>query len=241
MTEPSLVLEPETRIVWASASARAQWAPRIALADAGYRHAERQSVAEGWRGAGQAWLSIHDYLAFLPWAHANGLTVHVVRWTGSHQGFWHGGYPPGNDMAVVVYGKVIKQPYDEQFGYPECCRAFFAREFPLDVDPVPAWAQQGTKEVRPLANPLLRYIGPRATAHIPCRPTCEETVKWGNAFLSLMSPEAAAAARDLLSLPVRWDRYRGVAIIDTPYFKVVTTSTPRPIREIVEVPHVVRQ
>jgi hypothetical protein len=170
----------------------------------------------------------------------HGLTARVTRWTGSHQGFWHGGYPPGDDMAVVVFGQPgsLQEPYDQHFGYPACCREWFAEEFPYDVDPIPAWAREGAREIRRLANPLLRYIGVRATAHIPCSPTCEPTVALGWEFLGLMGPEAAQDTLTLLNLPARWDRYRGVAIIDTPHFKIVTTSTPKPIREIVEVQYV---
>lgn len=231
-------LAPETRIVWASAAARAEWEPKIVLADIGYQTAERETVAQRMRQAGQVWLGIQDYLAFLPWVMERSLTARVVRWTGRHQrGFTHLGYPPGNDMVVVVFGQDLREPYDELFGYPHCCRAFFAREFPGDADPIPAWGGTVGFGVEPMANPLLRYIGVRPVAHIPCGPRCMKTLDMAKRFLSTMPPEAADATEELLSLPMKWDRYRGVAIIDTPHFKVVATSTARPTREIVEVGH----
>jgi len=227
-----LTLVPETRTIWASAAARKEWEPKVQLAAEGYLCAERYTVATGARQAGQLWLSVADYLSFLPWAIEHGLMVRPVRWTGYHQGFIHTGYPAGADMIVVAFGRDLSLPYEALFGYPDCCQEFFAREFPLDGDPIPAWAKGGI-ERWPLCNPLLRYIGVRATAHIPCAPDCRATEKTGEGFLANMAPECAEAARAVLGLPVRWDRYRGVAIIDTPHFKVVTTSTSRPTREIV--------
>jgi hypothetical protein len=219
-------LASETRIVWASIAARKEWEPRIQLADEGYRCAERMTVACGARQAGQLWLSMPDYLTFLPWAMEHGLTVRFVRWTGMLSGFTHQGYPPGNDMAVVAFGRDLSLPYESLFGYPVCCQEFFAREFPLDADPVPAWAKsEGPGS--PLCNPLLRYIGVRAVPHIPCGRACAATEKVGEEFLANMAPECAEATRAILGLPLTWDRYRGVAIVTARPFRVIATSTAR--------------
>jgi hypothetical protein len=231
-----LTLEPETRIVWASAKARAEWEPKVALAAQGYLAAERSTVASGARQAGQLWLGVRDYMEFLPWAMEHGLTVRVVRWTGEVGGFTHSGYPEGDSMVVVAFGRDLKQPYEALFGYPECCQEFFAREFPNDPDPIPAWGAENVgPNLRILTNPLLRYIGARAVPHIPCGGGCQETEQLGEVFLAHMPPECREPVRELLALAATWDRYRGVAIVTTPHFKVIATSTARPVHEIVSI------
>ena len=245
MTE--IVLEAFTRVIWPSAAAREAWAPRLELASHGYQVAERESVAVGVRAAGQVWIDRDSYLEFLPWAHSAGLHVRVVRWTGSGAGgFLHTSYPVGRDLLVVAFARTREQldaPL-AHLGYPSCCEAFFAGAFPADVDPVPAWAGGGPlagplggllTDVAPHANPLLRYVGVRAVPHIPCSPTCPETVRFGRQMLGLMPVGAAGAALDLLSLPMTWDRYRGVVIVTTPHFRVIATSTARAHREVLHV------
>ncbi len=253
-----LEVSPITRVVWASAQARANWAPKIRLASAAWRLAERESVLH-FRVAAQQEMMAPEYLEVLPWVMTHKLGMRVKRWVGSASGAFTNLYQPGNGMMVVAFGRpdAIQRP-EQHFGYPECCQRMFTAACPADPDPVIAWAtgvqsglslsvigiEQWTKrakritrhvEAHPLTSPLLRYIGVRAVAHIPCGPTCEHTVALGEQFLKLMGPESAQAMRDLLSLPMTWDRYRGVVLVTSPHFRIIANSTQMPDREVLHV------
>lgn len=126
----------------------------------------------------------------------------------------------------------------ELLGYPDCCVNFFKENWgKVSLDPVyeaaintkNAEVEDGivTVEAHPFSNPMLRYFGLRITPHLPHSLECEKSIEWGYEWYELMKRtnlRAAEWAVEILSMPSRWDCYRGVAIIDTPLFKGVTNS-----------------
>ena len=256
MTSPSTkpTLPPMTRTVWASAEARKEWEPRIWRASSAWNRVERLRVPHGLRIAAQQWISIHDYLEFIPWAINNQVTFKVRRWTGAAGAFQHTSYPEGKDQVVVAFGRchhdLLDKP-EELFGYPPCCVANFEKSFPADVDPVLGWAggalpflvdgamRRSFTPKYPWTSPLLRYLGVRSVPHIPCRHDCAASHKQAVQYLDLMDQTTgegnAEDVQAILELPVTWDRYRGVVIITTPHFRVVATSSYFPHHEVLDV------
>lgn len=132
-------------------------------------------------------------------------------------------------------------------GYPECCVEFFNTVWPgTSVDPMyeaaistkKAEVNEDTVTVRthPYCNNMLRYFGLRITPHLPCSMQCEETIKWGEEWIEVMrqiDDEATNWLIELLSMPLTWNCYKGVAIIDTPIFRGVTNSDGSLTKKIV--------
>jgi hypothetical protein len=248
-------LPPTTRTIWASAAAKAEWEPIIQRATSAWHRVERESVPAGIRRCAQQWISVPDYLAMIPWAINHGLAFRVMRFTGSAgNGFLHTSYPEGSDQVVVAFGRVrpaaLETP-EKHFGYPPCCVRSFERHFPLDADPAWPWAHRSLPQlidgaqVRTLTpehyttSPLLRYLGVRAVPHIPCGDRCKPSAHQAKAYLDLMANTGdrtgADETRALLRLPTTWDRYRGVAIVTTPHFRIVATSAFFPHKEVIHV------
>ncbi len=235
----TLTLPPTTRVIWASAAARREWEPKVELAAKAWHQVERDSVAHRLRQVGQEWIAVEDFADFQTWLQDHDLPYKIARFTGRHSGFLHGGYPPGTDMLVVIYGAPGESLTEQNFGYPACCvRTFMVRMAEGDLDPMPfVYSNYKNHTPRPApnrANPLLRYIGVRALPHIPCSFVCQRSLDQASLYLGLMPKDAMAATVELLGLPVTWDRYRGVAIVTTPHFRIVTTSTPKAVQEVID-------
>lgn len=126
--------------------------------------------------------------------------------------------------------------------YPETCTEWFAENWGKpSVDPMYE-AAMNTPDINkldmegvdgvgvtahPFCNQMLRYFGVRITPHLPCSMQCEETIEWGEKWFKVMQKidkDAAKWAWELLSAPLTWDCYKGIAIIDTPFFRGVTNS-----------------
>ena len=239
---------PETcRLIWHSRQAREEWEPKINRLATVFAKAERESVGS-LREAGQVWVPVPEYLEMLGWAARRGLFLKIRRWTGEPpSGFAHG-YPEGQSHAVVLIATrpdILDDEYPERhFGYPSCCQEWFNGVFPRYIDPMWQWAGgDGYPErtihvlANPVCVPLLRYIGVRAVPWIPCSPSCSGTRDAGRYWLVLI--ESLGGRRDdleaLLSLPMTWDCYRGVALVITPHFRVVVGSVPTALPYRVEV------
>lgn len=242
------------RLVWHSEAIRSVWEPRISAINRVWEEGERRSVAEGVRDACQQLLTNEQYIDLIPWAIRNGLYTKVIRRVKRFQGFSHH-YEPGNEMAVVVMGRLegaLEQP-ELHFGYPVCCTKAFDRTFPIILDQVWQWAEGGAetlpmlgeaRHVRrvtpsPYTNPMLRYVNVRFVPHIPCRWNCQGSESLGKFIESVWTgiPGGFGAIEwihELLSGPMTWDCYRGVAVVTTPLFRIVTGSTVAAERYIVE-------
>lgn len=135
-------------------------------------------------------------------------------------------------------------------GFPLCCRDFFNTVW-MDGFFDPIWqAAERTEEAQkisdthivlkkiyPEAIQVFRYIGPRITSHLSCSFTCEESRNIGQKWIECMNiidPEGFHDMMDILSLPWKWSVKWGIAIVTTPYFRVVTNSLPVKKEYIVE-------
>ncbi len=140
-------------------------------------------------------------------------------------------YSSANPTNHVGIGKVL-------LGYPDCCTEAFDEIWPnISIDPIfeTALETKGMKRngntvtvsVHPYSNNMLRYFGIRIIPHITCSMQCSKTIEQGKRWWEIMSEidnEAAKWAKEILSMPMTWNCYRGVAIIDTPVFRGITNS-----------------
>lgn len=136
-------------------------------------------------------------------------------------------------------------------GFPVCCRNFFDEIWQNGyVDPI--WQQaDNTKNTKKFYFPdevynidkhivkiksgnheivsALRYIGVRIVSHIPCSCDCEESMKIAKERIELarkLEMEGLSETLEILQLPYEWDCLKGIAIINTPVFKIVVDSVP---------------
>ena len=148
-------------------------------------------------------------------------------------------YSKSNPVNHVEIGRLL--------GYPGCCLDFFNETWnKTSIDTIYESATNTkdaviedntvTVECHPYCNNMLRYFSARITPHLPCSMTCEDTIKWGKQWIEVMNKIDAEATEwvvELLSMPLTWNCYRGVAIIDTPIFRGVTNSDSAPEKKIV--------
>jgi hypothetical protein len=227
------------RTVYHNEAARQRFAPFLAEYGNAWLEAEQMSVLEDIRPLCLQPMSQPEYLAFLPWAHDNGLHARVKRFAGAFQGFSHY-YTEGSDILVVAMSKerdMVESDNCEQFlGYPECCQTFFAANFPKYIDPVLQWANYEDSVVTDSAcNPVLRPLGVRGVSHIPCSTLCSESISVRNAMRRVLPLELAMIADDVLTAPMSWDCYRGIAIVKTPWFRTIYRSVPYKNKVVVKI------
>jgi hypothetical protein len=75
----------------------------------------------------------------------------------------------------------------------------------------------------------LRYIGVRLIPHLPCSFRCAESIAMSHQWIEL-SEKLQIPGRieliELLTMPLEWNCFKGIAEITTRHFRVVTNSTP---------------
>lgn len=125
-------------------------------------------------------------------------------------------------------------------GFPQCCSEFFNEIWPDFVDPVfqtaertsgSEWLSENEIQVKiqPETNQMLRYAGFRIGSHFPCRLDCEETIKTAKMWIDTMksiSEEGTKDLMDILSLPGKWSVLKGIALVETEHFTIMTNSMP---------------
>jgi hypothetical protein len=144
----------------------------------------------------------------------------------------------------------------ELLGYPECCSKFFDENWKSGYfDPIWQQAEntskpmlKNRKEFRSSNNEVekslirlrdshdaykihsvFRYIGIRTISHLPCCFNCQESIEVSNQWLSLgwqLNLPGIREILDILALPFEWDCFKGIALVNTPVFKITTTSMP---------------
>jgi hypothetical protein len=90
----------------------------------------------------------------------------------------------------------------------------------------------------PFANPILRYAGIRVGFHLPCAFDCRDTIAVAAERMDLAKatdPNLADVLKGLLSMPMSWDVFHGVAVVRTPIFYLIVPSIPTVERYVVEV------
>lgn len=123
-------------------------------------------------------------------------------------------------------------------GYPECCCRFF-RDVWLKGYHDPIWqaalnssivhkeSNYMKMRVPGLASPVLRFLGIRIAFHIPCSFNCLKTLDIAKERLKMVeeiNPGLAGKIVQLLSMPMSWDCYHGIALIRTPIIYAVVPS-----------------
>lgn len=128
-------------------------------------------------------------------------------------------------------------------GFPECCTKFFNEQWARGyfdpiwqmVEPIADtptemtfWNERPDDRWHSLlfSNPILRYIGIRVGFHIPCRFDCSETQEIARKRIELLSEGDQIVLISLLRMPMTWSVYRGIAIVKTPIFTLLTQSVP---------------
>lgn len=248
------------RLVWHSEAYRQTWENRINQISNEWTTVERQSVVAGVRRAFRQ--PIYKGVPFENlrlWSQRHGLHMKIIKAVGAFGGFAHR-YLEGDDMYVTVVARNAadldtdnEKELDALLDYPECCQRFFFSYFPSILDPV--WqAAEATPVLQTdsfsdgkynsialervsIHHALLRYASIRTVPHIPCRFDCEASERLGEAMLSLYSREAQEWLTELLSQPIIYDLYRGVAIIKTPFFRYVVGSNYARHRYVIELNH----
>lgn len=206
-------------VQWA-AGARAEWEPVLRAAQAAWSEIELVSVSERLRQSALIRLEASE----VPRAGADcaraGLGLAILE--GAPDGSFRAAvHAPG--LSAEWYRAWAESDHDtigRLLGFPDCCRAFFARAWAVTSDPdvTPAMATvDGPWE----ANTMLRWLGVRLVPHLPCSGQCEPTVANARAYVEM----AARLGIDvgpmemLLRLPVSHDALNGLLIVSTPHFR----------------------
>lgn len=136
----------------------------------------------------------------------------------------------------------------ELLGFPKCCRTFFCETWAKGYfDPIWQAALNsrhtivGERHIRvqghPFANPILRYAGLRVGFHIPHALDCPGTIAVATDRMRLAKatdPNLTKLLGALLSMPMSWDVYHGIAVVRTSIFYLVVPSVPAKERHVVE-------
>jgi SAM-dependent methyltransferase len=134
-----------------------------------------------------------------------------------------------------------------EFGYPECCAAFFDRywnreqlkdtTWPMAVRTTSASVSTASRvecQGSEYANILWRWSGVRAVPHLPCSFDCADTVQLGQKMIGIGRDLGLCSEMDdllaILSWPVYWSALHGIAEIKTPIFKQVVNTDATPFK-----------
>jgi hypothetical protein len=134
-------------------------------------------------------------------------------------------------------------------GYPQCCVNFlkkyssskkmfdpifiaakntkgavFDRERGRDGKGVPGKVEAETVhvDIPPETNIILRNFGIKTIPHIPCSFNCEKSRELAEKFLKFMPSRNSLL--EFLGKSMIWDEYKGIAVINTRWFKGATQS-----------------
>lgn len=125
----------------------------------------------------------------------------------------------------------------ELLGYPDCCIEFFNETWNKGIfDPIlPAVLNtEGNcvngNEIRinsyPETNIIYRYFGLRIVPHLIHSFKCNKSKDFAKMFLEVMDQNTKDEMLKFLSLPVTWNCYKGVALIENKYLVGIANSMP---------------
>lgn len=227
-----------TRIVWAPKTH--EWQEKINKINRIWLEIERMSVAHNVRLGALQSVKPEDLINFQGYCLSNGIPFVILGregaaevygnatspvtegkpWTyrvymGADSGFFLNDWKETNNIAIGYY-----------LGYPECCSKFFQKY----------WMKEGWRDLTPfmgpegsyLCNILLRHLGVRSVFHLPCSFSCSRTQFLAQTILK-MGYEAGFKQEtewihEILRWPITWSSLHGVAIIETPIVKIVTST-----------------
>ncbi len=221
-------------------ASRKEWEPIIAAARQTWNELETLSVAEGVRPGALLQLSPDELVQATAESVRQGFTIVPLTFDGrqyravlarTDTDYLYG----GPQDWVEAWSGCDDERIGELLGFPECCRKHFVQTWARGTsDTVTTIASstcidgpEGQREELnvdgpPEANLLLRHLGVRLVPHLPCSPTCEETVDLARETVAA----GIAAGIDptplyrVLDLPVTYNALHGVAVIETPHFRL---------------------
>lgn len=245
-------VNPYSQLIWVSDQAQKTWKHIIDEISRMVYTLEIESVKAGHRPCAWRSVSTDSLPEFSEKLLKKNLHCLPILFTGQWQGFSHKTMPVKKGKPTNVYCIISREKKDglifkkahlagdhikqgKLLGFPGCCTEFFQKYWTKGyIDPVYQMANPDKHHI--YSNPILRYIGVRIGFHIPCSFNCEETIKIAEERLTLGNPETVKLLKALLSMPMAWDCYHGVAIIKTPIFQVVIQSNAAVKRFIINLP-----
>lgn len=245
---------PLAKIVWKSGNEDVREAlPKLA---GQVWRSELLTAAEGWRPCATTHVRSESFTEDWDYLRQLGLHFLPLRKCKRVGGFAHRFYEPAKGEPFDIYGVVGKtienlvqfelahktgdhNAIGELLGYPKSDRDFFSAVWPQEVDPMWTIAKstegsvetctEDVHEIKvtkfyPECVPLLRYFGLRAVPQIPGSFLSEDTKTFASSFLQLIKDKNLLL--EILSGPITWDCFRGVAIVETPWFIGISNSMP---------------
>ncbi|MBN1993733.1 MAG: methyltransferase domain-containing protein [Anaerolineae bacterium] len=266
MERLDFVLPDFTRLSWAGSRAREVWEPRLGRIGRAWFNLEWLSVVAGLRACGLKIASPQEFVAQAgEWA-KHGLSGLPLEIQGLSTNSYAGaslraelGKPFAFRIVIAAPADMIafKNAWDngdderigQLLGYPPCCYRFYRRvwvdedlvdtTWPMARGSVAAPNSNRCLEVSgpPEANILWRWMGVRATPHLPCSFHCPETVALGQKLIALGRANGYNQEMDwlleILSWPVEWSALHGIAEIKTPVLKVSARTDATPTKYVV--------
>lgn len=133
----------------------------------------------------------------------------------------------------------------ELLGFPKCCSKFFDEVWKKGyIDPIWQQAENTDGNVynkllnkniiklsdsNPFTLSVFRYIGIRFQSHFSCSMDCKHSEEYTEKWIDLakkLNLNGVHEMLEIMQLPFEWSCYKGVAIVNTPIFKIVTDSVP---------------
>jgi len=251
-------LKPFTRLVLKTNSKYSHDDLRLLANE--YYEAEIKTVAEGLRKCATVHITSLDLWNKLNLIEKHNLVFVPILVTAVIRGFAHKFYQPRPNEPYSVFGVVardystareFKKAFEmrddikmgELLGYPKCCTKFFAETWYKCYDPIYHIAvnTEGHRKIGkyevlvedfyPECNILLRYAGIRAVPHFVCSFKCKQSKELGEQFTSFITHRNQLY--NILSTPMSWDCFKGVAIVYTRDFELVVNSVPYKEKHVV--------
>lgn len=244
------------KVAWVNKKSKDKWDPIIKQLATMVHELEIESVAAGQRRCAWSSRDGDDYLKFTKECAEKDLLVLPAIYTGKWQGFAHQtveyikGKPFNvscivartNDDLMKFYNAYHNGDHITQgdlLGFPDCCIEFFNKHWMKGFfDPMWQIALNSDGEtwgnvkrthikIHPYSNPILRYLGLRIGFHIPCSFNCEKTIELSKERMGLIKDnDIVYLLNALLSMPMEWNVYHGIAIVKTPIFYLIYNSVP---------------
>lgn len=246
----NIPIPERTRVIWASAQAKALWEPRIRRINEAWAAVERASVGK-FRKACRQSIAPDALPDFSVKAAESGLALLVLgqQATGGMYSSRSVELKPGMSFAYNIvlaedivaartFAAASKAGDDaimgDLLGYPPCCIKFFTQVWKNEQWMDTTWPMVrdlGTNAVdlqntHPWNNILLRWLGVRMVPHLPCSFTCLGTHVFGTNFFGLFPQPERAWIEELLRASVEWNAMKGTAEIRLPILKIATTTDP---------------
>jgi hypothetical protein len=223
------------RITWASVEARATWEPRIQAISNAFIIAERELVVRGLRPSALQNIAPDELPALIRELAPKGVTVLPLAQTPRAEGYQSAtrAARPGEALdyrcAITgiahttswaqVWAASDNNAIGELLGYPACCRRFFDHVWTQERWIDTTVPMHDDHDTRGPVNMLWRWFGVRPVSHLPCSPTCERSNLMAVHVREVMPTLECDWMNDILSMPVRYTSWRGIAEITTPILR----------------------